>query len=67
MDCGKCYYSETIDGVEFCNYWHEDVELSDCCDEFVNVYRLKELLDAFFESLNDNDDFSSIVKDFVGL
>lgn len=45
MNCSYYFYSQLVDGVIFCNYLEKDVGLYNAnCDNYVNVYRLKEIL-----------------------
>ena len=71
INCGSCYYSRMIDGVNFCNYWEEDVCLDNFCNYFVNVFCLKDLLNEFFKELPNNWDtykcMDDCIKEFVGL
>ncbi len=51
LECQSCYFSELIDGVLFCNYYEEDVDLDSYCSNFVNVFRLKEIFMSVGEYL----------------
>ena len=47
MGCTCCFFCEMIDGTPFCHYWETDVKLSWLCKNFVNHYRLKEILQRY--------------------
>lgn len=47
MGCTCCFFLEMIDGTPFCNYLERDVGLDCLCRNFVNHYRLKEILQTY--------------------
>ena len=51
LKCECCYYSEMIDGTLYCHYCDKDVCLTDCCGNFVNNSRLKDIWDSAKEFL----------------
>ena len=69
MSCGICFYSELIDGTSFCNYLEKDVGLNDICNNYVNVYRLKEILvennKSFCKQLEEEDDSGKSTEMFL--
>ena len=58
MKCEDCFYSEDIDGTLFCNYLEEDVSMDSECDNFINIFRLKEVFEEIriFLKLNNLGD-----------
>lgn len=59
LECQSCYFSELIDGILFCNYCEEDVDLDSYCSNFVNVFRLKEI----FVDVNEYLGLNNIIQD----
>jgi len=59
LDCGHCFYSELIDGVLFCYYLCDDVDLKFLCKDFINNDRLKEILKC------DDDELERILHNEV--
>ena len=60
MKCEDCFYSEDIDGTLFCNYLEEDVLGGGRCDNFINIFRLKEVfksVEEFLKLNNISDDY----------
>ena len=55
MKCEDCFYSKDIDGTLFCNYLEIDVDFKDDCDNFVNVFRLKDIFENVKEFLDLNN------------
>ena len=71
-DCGVCFYSERVDGVLFCNHYCEDVGIKliggGSCKEYVNVYRVKEILgyyNQFLQSHIDAEEMKRLFEEFL--
>lgn len=70
MDCGDCFFSELVDGTLHCNHFTEDMQLKrdngaiGLCKDFVNVYRVREILDYYNRFLSEHIDEKLVLDCF---
>ena len=67
-DCGYCFFSQMIDGTLFCNTFQEDMEIKymggAICKDYVNTYRMKQILSNYHKFLHSHLDIENIEELF---